>query len=103
MFSSGGLEAGIGLETTMMRQWIGHRKPEDVATMIQEMMPMMLEKMGPQGIVTLMSRMMSEAPPSVVHDIMPKVVYSCFSGMAAEQRCELVSMCRDLLDQIEEQ
>ena len=93
----------MGLETIIMRQWIGHREPEDVATKVQEMMPTMLKKMGPQGIVTLMSRMMSEAPSSVVHDIMAKVVDSCFSGMASEKRCELFSMCRDLLDQIEEQ
>ncbi len=109
----------MGLETTMMRQWMGHKGPEDVTQMMQEMMPLMMEKMGPEGTVELISGLMPSVMPSMIEGsfqkphpsdttqvrryIMPNAMHACFSNMEPEQRSEIISMCRWVLDQIENQ
>ena len=43
----------MGLETTMLRQWMGNQGPEDVTLIMREMMPLMMEKMGLDSISCL--------------------------------------------------
>ncbi len=38
---------------------------------------------------------------SIMHEMMPRMMESCFSKMDPEQRQKMLSMCRDILDQIE--
>jgi hypothetical protein len=39
---------------------------------------------------------------SMMHDMMPKMMEGCFSKMTEEQRQGMLTMCRGMLDEIEE-
>jgi hypothetical protein len=45
--------------------------------------------------------MNAEEMGSMMHDMMPKMMESCFSKMDSQQRQGMLSMCREMLDQIE--
>jgi len=51
----------MGLEKTMMKRWMGRKSPEAIAAMMNEMMPMMMEKMGPGGMAKMMPTMMESS------------------------------------------
>ena len=39
---------------------------------------------------------------AMIHDMMPKMMDGCFSKMTREQRTGMLSMCRDMLNEIEQ-
>ena len=100
----------MGLEKTMMKRWMGRKSPEGIAAMMKDMMPLMFEKMGPSGMAGMMPDMMEgsfdmmkpQDMEQMMHDAMPKMMENCFSRMEHEQRSNMLSMCRQTLDQIEE-
>jgi hypothetical protein len=60
---------------------------------MMEGMPAMMEQ--------CFGTMDAEETGSMMHDMMPKMMDSCFAKMDSQQRQEMLSMCRDMLDQIE--
>ena len=59
----------------------------------EQMMPSMME----QCVV----KMNAEEMVSMMQDMMPKMMEGCFSKMDTQQRQGMLSMCREMLDQIE--
>lgn len=60
---------------------------------MSDTMPKMMEEM--------FSNMDPEKMQSMMAEMMPQMMEQCFSKMDAEQRKGMLSMCRQMLDQIE--
>ncbi len=69
------------------------KDPESTQSMIEEMMPSMMDgchsKMSPEGIISMM------------HDMMPKMMDSCIAKMSSEEPERMLRRCREMLDQVE--
>ena len=62
---------------------------------MEEMMPSMMDQCH--------SKMSSEQMRSMMHEIMPKMMKSCIVSMTLEQRHGMLAMCRQMLDEIEDE
>ena len=97
-------------ETAMMKRWMGIKSRDGIADSMKVMMPIMFKKMGPGGMADMMPDMMEgtldRMPPEdmvrMMHDAMPRMMEHCFSRMKDEQRRDMLSMCRQTLDEVEE-
>ncbi len=47
----------MSFQESMMRWWVGRKRPEELESMMGEMMPQMMEKMGSQGMPQMMEKM----------------------------------------------
>ncbi len=79
----------MGFQQRMMNMMMGRKSPEDMSKMMGEMMPQMMEGMKPEDMTAMM------------HEVMPNMMDSCFSEMNIGQRREMLKMCREMLDKIE--
>ena len=77
----------------MMPQMIKEMKAEDMMAMMGQMMPGMMEQ--------CFASMSPEAMSTMMHEMMPRMMEGCFSKMDAEQRRGMLTMCRQMLDQME--
>lgn len=89
----------------MMPQMMEKMGPGGMAGMMREMMPRMMEGMGPEGMAGMMPAMMemmgAEHVEKMVLDMMPKMMDSCFSGVDMERRQFMLTHCRGMLDAME--
>ncbi len=49
----------------------------------------------------MMKDMSPEQMMGMMHEVMPKMMESCFAKMSAEERASTLSMCRSMLDNLE--
>lgn len=68
-------------------------KPEDMEKMMGSMHEMMEHSF---------ENMDGEEIGAMIHDMMPKMMDGCFSKMTPEQRTGMLSMCRDMLNEVEQ-
>ncbi len=76
-----------------MPRMMANIKPEDMEKMMgsmHEMMEHSFENMDGQEV------------EAMIHDMMPKMMDGCFSKMTQAQRTGMLSMCRDMLNEIEQ-
>ena len=95
----------MGFQQRMMGMMMGRKGPEDTRRMMAEMMPWMMEKMGPEGMAGIMPAMMgtmgAEHVERMMLDMMPGMMDSCFSGMDMARRQFMLTHCRGMLDAME--
>ena len=77
----------------MMEKFFSDVKPEDMEKMMGMMHDMMERSFADMEAGDI---------ESMMRDMRPKMMDGCFSKMSAEQRQGMLSMCRGMLDQIEE-
>lgn len=66
---------------------------EKMRSMMEAMMPSMMEQ--------CLAKMDANEMASMMHEMMPKMMGSCFSKMDTVQRQGMLTMCREMLDKIE--
>ncbi len=77
-----------------MPEMFQNMRAEDMAKMMSTMMPAMMEQFA--------SSMNPEEMTSTMHEMVPKMMESCFGKMSVEQRKGMLSMCRSMLDELEQ-
>ena len=104
----------MGIQERMMHWWLGRKSPEDIGSMMPEMMGEVADILGPDGMQTMMTTMMPEmmdgmfsrmAPEdmgSMMHEVMPQMMDGCFGRMDIDQRKNMLTMCRAMLDGVEQ-
>lgn len=80
----------MGFKRQMLGMMISGKSPEEISEIMGEIMPELMEKLGPHG----MARIMNE--------LIPQMMDTCFSGMNVEQRRSMLTEYRSMLDSIEE-
>lgn len=77
----------------MMEEMFRDKDPEAMQSMMEGMMPSIMDmchsKKSPEGIISMM------------HHMMPKMMDNCFAKMSSEERGRMLGMCREVLDQME--
>ncbi len=81
-----------------MRRWMKGKTPEEMIEMMGKMMSTMMPAMMDPCSASMNPREMT----STMHEMVPKMMESCFREMTVEQRRGMLSMCRSMLDEIEE-
>ena len=67
----------------------------------------MMEGMSSAEMMGMMKEMMPKMMGNcsefmgMMHEVMPKVMESCFEKMSAEERASMLSMCRNMLSELE--
>ena len=89
-----GREASTGSTGENMPEMFRNIREEDLEKMMSTMMPAMMEKFA--------SSMDPEEMTSTMHEMVPKMMESCFGKMSVEQRKGMLSMCRSMLDELEQ-
>lgn len=86
---------------------MGRKSPDDTSKMMGEMMPKMMAGMGSGEMAEMMPQMMDTMGPEAFDHMMehemPRMMDSCFSWMTPERRGFMLTHCRGLLDQMEEE
>jgi len=77
----------------MMEEMFRDMDPERMRSMMEAMTSMM-EQCFPA--------MDAEEMGSMMREMMPKMMECCLPNMDAERRAEMLNMCREMLDQMEE-
>ena len=100
----------------MMPQMLEGMGPEDLMEIMSEMMPLMMEKMtkddptmAKQTLTTMMPVMMesfsggaqSKDMMEAMHEVAPKMMETCMESMKNDERREMLSFCRGMLDSLE--
>ena len=80
----------MGFRQQMLNMFLSGKSPEEISSIMSEMMPLMMEKMGPEDMAQVML------------NVMPGMMDSCFSGMDREQRRLVLTRFRSILDSMDE-
>ena len=81
-----------------MGSLMGRKSPKES----REMMPMVLDLLGPEDMGKMMGDMKAEQIEHMMQDVMPRMMDSCFGEMDRERREFMLTHCRGMLDQMEE-
>lgn len=79
----------MGFKRQMVSMMISGKSPEEISEILGDIMPELMEKLGPHG----MARIMNE--------LIPQMMDACFSDMNAEQRRSVLTQYRSMLDGME--
>jgi hypothetical protein len=74
----------------MITMMISNKSPEEISQIMSEIMPEMMNKLGPHGMARIMN------------DMIPDMMDACFAGMNMEQRRSMLKQYRSMLDSMEE-
>ena len=121
---------GMGFGKQMVKMMVGSQSAEDLAKMAKDILPEIVEKMGPDGLAQLAEEMIPQVEAKIGRDgvvrllekivpglianmdtekmqdvmlnVMPMMIDTCCSRMDGEQRTFMFAQARNILDSMEE-
>lgn len=91
----------MGFKRQMVNMMISGKSMAEIAEIVSEIMPELIAKLGPEGVVQIMIEIMPQIAEKVGPEGMARIMDSGISGMNAEQRKSVLIQYRSMLDNIE--